>query len=1100
MSASMIMGGGQSLYSYENQSVRVDEKKMQNQDKNSQFVKSASQLQPNKLFQRKKQKFKNTLQDSLPVISMNQSQSIIEPSNEINDYKNLINDQYQYEVQNKDQNPINIKHIMKQNRLQSITPELAANVVKDYILPMFENDGKKFIKRKKNKGKTGSVSDLPQDEAVYKNEDVDTQRLKEIQYLKNGQHKNSVYAEMKLSKILQDQIYELKNEILQLKETIQNFEFQNEINMKTVSDKSKEVFKFKVSLNYVTNRLKQSEQQRIELALENENMTQQISQLKDLFIFNEDRRREFSDQLQKEKSKNEKIGNNCIEYLQRAALLEMENDVMGEKLQRLYDAMDSLGTSKVIQDKYEAILLIEQREKISQAAQIEILQMDYNKVLGERDDCNAVIKDQQGKLLTLQVEKGRQQMFFKDKVLMLEKEKEEAITNMQNKQEEFLNIVNQMRIVTNEREKLKQKIQKLKKRRIIDFNQKICRSCGKEYLESDNYNWSCRIHRSQYGGEMWWCCGKTSHDAPGCKYSKHESKNDDEEDKEKVEDDIIRLKALKCYCCKEKGHKTENCTKDPNLRQNVDTEKEQNRILEIKEKKKLLQDSSGINSKLMELLSKKRMRDIFGEDIMSFDDYNYGLLNDFIFNAIRSTIQSDDRSSNSSFKIDDEDDDLVLKQQPQKIQTPSNLLFGHQQTIKPKKLFNREQISNIVYNQKKDVFEDLIHTRIESTIENLQQKNFIDLDLLVGTMITTEQAKNRRFRRGAQSQANSRASGTPKHSTSQANLKSNDLNLSKQPSQFRNHQNSEFMLESYESLEKRPSSFINGQNNQSAQKQQNPHSSRPFHLILNRSDQYLDELLLDQRQSTDTNNQLKNQYELSEGNLPILKLSQQNVQNFEQEIIRKEKLLERQISDKKSSENLNAMRINLDQQSPAYSNKSNVISNQNHIDSKDLTFGNKNQQQQQKSTFFKNASHSKEVGTPRNIQSEQILLSGRQSKAQMNIESDLKRLQESLKEDKRRSILSFKGKSTTSLHDEKDQNKKIYNQIDFTSKVQQSINSHDKQATHDQNKRKQNISKRKTSDESNENNNHSKQKTESKKEAKDQKRSKSRKSEKYQNS
>jgi len=33
-------------------------------------------------------------------------------------------------------------------RLQSITPEIAANVVKDYILPMFENDGKKFIKRK----------------------------------------------------------------------------------------------------------------------------------------------------------------------------------------------------------------------------------------------------------------------------------------------------------------------------------------------------------------------------------------------------------------------------------------------------------------------------------------------------------------------------------------------------------------------------------------------------------------------------------------------------------------------------------------------------------------------------------------------------------------------------------------------------------------------------------------------------------------------------------------------------------------------------------------------------------------------------------------
>ena len=30
----------------------------------------------------------------------------------------------------------------------AITPELAANVVRDFILPMFENDGRKFIKKK----------------------------------------------------------------------------------------------------------------------------------------------------------------------------------------------------------------------------------------------------------------------------------------------------------------------------------------------------------------------------------------------------------------------------------------------------------------------------------------------------------------------------------------------------------------------------------------------------------------------------------------------------------------------------------------------------------------------------------------------------------------------------------------------------------------------------------------------------------------------------------------------------------------------------------------------------------------------------------------
>ena len=51
----------------------------------------------------------------------------------------------------------------------------------------------------------------------------------------------------------------------------------------------------------------------------------------------------------------------------------------------------------------------------------------------------------------------------------------------------------------------------------LQVDQKTCRFCSKEYLESENFNWSCRTHRSEFGGEMWWCCGKLGRDAPGCK-------------------------------------------------------------------------------------------------------------------------------------------------------------------------------------------------------------------------------------------------------------------------------------------------------------------------------------------------------------------------------------------------------------------------------------------------------------------------------------------------------------------------------------------------------------------------------------------------------
>lgn len=45
-----------------------------------------------------------------------------------------------------------------------------------------------------------------------------------------------------------------------------------------------------------------------------------------------------------------------------------------------------------------------------------------------------------------------------------------------------------------------------------------------------------------------------------------------------------------------------------------------------------------VNSKLMEFLAKQKLTDIFGKDIMSFDDYNYEMLNDYIFNIVKSTI------------------------------------------------------------------------------------------------------------------------------------------------------------------------------------------------------------------------------------------------------------------------------------------------------------------------------------------------------------------------------------------------------------------------------------------------------------------------------
>ena len=80
---------------------------------------------------------------------------------------------------------------------------------------------------------------------------------------------------------------------------------------------------------------------------------------------------------------------------------------------------------------------------------------------------------------------------------------------------------------------MKERIKKLKtKKGKFDHSQLVCRNCGKDYDEKENFNWSCCTHRKMYSGELWWCCGKEGKDTPGCKYSKHESKEeaDDYED------------------------------------------------------------------------------------------------------------------------------------------------------------------------------------------------------------------------------------------------------------------------------------------------------------------------------------------------------------------------------------------------------------------------------------------------------------------------------------------------------------------------------------------------------------------------------------------
>lgn len=197
---------------------------------------------------------------------------------------------------------------------------------------------------------------------------------------------------------------------------------------------------------------------------------------------------------------------------------------------------------------------------------------------------------------------------------------------------------------------MKRNIVKLVQRKgKFDSDAKVCKNCNKEFNEKENFNWSCRVHQSEWGGEMWWCCGKRGKEQPGCKFSKHETKDIEEDefkDSQTQEQEKMRaLRNMRCKCCKEIGHKTENCARDPNFLTNNDVEKDHDRIRKIKGYKKLHADTL---VQTTHFIKKSVMVPCEGDDegnlveqstnrkhpfmrgIMTFDDYNYNQFNEYV--------------------------------------------------------------------------------------------------------------------------------------------------------------------------------------------------------------------------------------------------------------------------------------------------------------------------------------------------------------------------------------------------------------------------------------------------------------------------------------
>jgi chromosome segregation ATPase len=411
-----------------------------------------------------------------------------------------------------------------------VTSEQAMHVVRNYILPMFEADNRAVA----NKARASLLGTF---------EVAAAKVLKPLTALSG-----TVFGELKLSD-------RLMLELTDAKETSKRFEAQANdalqakasalMELKLIHKKHKEVQTELQLLRHQFDSLKLASDQS---DLAKSMMVSMLQELKSSYIANEDERRRLNSELNDLKALNDKFKNKATELEHSNSLLRMENDVIGERLKGLYDSFASMLGRRSFEEKvrqefkaaaFSSVALAEftstmDNGLIKTADDRDVLRDEFEETLKQRDE----MKGERDRLFGRLKKEGTKWEVDYKKV----DEERNKVAN------DYTELEKRHKMMTEEQDKTRQKLKQLriKRRQFGGLEEKACKNCGKAYFDNENFNWSCRIHFSQYGGEMWWCCGKEGQNAPGCRLSKHECKEDEDDENEQKDEGQVKASSVRC--------------------------------------------------------------------------------------------------------------------------------------------------------------------------------------------------------------------------------------------------------------------------------------------------------------------------------------------------------------------------------------------------------------------------------------------------------------------------------------------------------------------------------------------------------------------------
>lgn len=460
----------------------------------------------------------------------------------------------------------------------TITPELAAEVVTSYLLPMFEADAR--VRKDQVRGWPAAGG-------------------------------KTVYGELKLSAKLLEELRGCRMEAdLAKRQAAEARAAQASAELELKQAKTA-VLQAETRVHILLTQQSQALRSSQDARFASSHLSGQVESLQALHSLEEEKAKHYAVLLHEERAKNDKLRNSTTELEYSNSLLRMQSDVIGERLKGLYQAIESLSGAFAAQ----SVSVLHAAEVTQNFTKI---RSEYQKllgVLGKMTDERDELRGENLELVALRQEvfgnKQRLARMMRDRLTFMhqslkiaEEDRERLLLQVAQQDKRFFDL-------SEEFSKLRQRVKQFKQRRKAhgEEEERICKKCQRVYEESENYNWSCRTHQSDFSGEVWWCCGKAGREAAGCRVAKHESKEDEDGDStDKKEQEAVRLALKRCPSCKGYGHLPQECPKDPNFRSQIDLVEEITRLEKLsdsKQKTKLSMPSPEMSAFALQVLAGK---------------------------------------------------------------------------------------------------------------------------------------------------------------------------------------------------------------------------------------------------------------------------------------------------------------------------------------------------------------------------------------------------------------------------------------------------------------------------------------------------------------